>query len=227
MSSKIVEDSSLRSKRYVFKDRVHAGELLAKKLEKYRDEDLMILAIPSGGVPVGSVIAKELDKPFDLIVVRKIPIPMEPESGYGALSFDGIIVLNEQLVESLGLTKKEIDEGSLQVSKEIKRRMDKFRGDKPLPDLKNKFVMLVDDGLASGYTMLAAIKSTKKQSVRKVIVAVPTASTSAISLIFPHVDEIICLNIRDSFFFAVADAYKNWYDLNDDEVQSYLSESKV
>ncbi|MCP8308214.1 MAG: phosphoribosyltransferase [archaeon] len=222
MSTKIVEDSSLRSKRYVFKDRVHAGELLAKKLEKYKDEDVIILAIPSGGVPVGFTIAKEIKKPFDLIIVRKIPIPMEPEAGFGAMSFDGNIVLNETLVERLGLTKEEIDECSSQVLKEIRRRMDKFRGDKPFPDLKDKTVIIVDDGLASGYTMLAAIKSVKKQSVRKIIVAVPTASTNAINLIAPHVDEIFCLNIRDSFFFAVADAYKNWYDLNDDEVQGYL-----
>jgi len=222
MSTKIVEDPSLRSKRYVFKDRVHAGELLAKKLEKYKDEDVIILAIPSGGVPVGFTIAKEIEKPFDLIIVRKIPIPMEPEAGFGAMSFDGNIVLNETLVERLGLTKEEIDECSSQVLKEIRRRMDKFRGDKPFPDLKDKTVIIVDDGLASGYTMLAAIKSVKKQSVRKIIVAVPTASTNAINLIAPHVDEIFCLNIRDSFFFAVADAYKNWYDLNDDEVQGYL-----
>jgi len=222
MSSKIVEDPSLRNKMCVFKDRTHAGELLAKKLENYKSEDLIILAIPSGGVPVGFIIAKELDKPFELMIVRKIPIPMEPEAGFGAMSFDGIIVLNKPLVESLGLTKKEIDECSSQVLKEIKRRMDKFRGDKPFPDLKDKIVIIVDDGLASGYTMLAAIKSVKKQSVRKIIVAVPTASTNAINLIAPHVDEIVCLNVRDSFFFAVADAYQNWYDLNDDEVQNYL-----
>ncbi|MGQ9469223.1 MAG: phosphoribosyltransferase [Nitrososphaerales archaeon] len=222
MGSKIVEDPSLRSKRYVFKDRIHAGKLLAKKLENYRDEDLIILAIPSGGVPVGFTIAKEIDKPFDLIVVRKIPIPMEPEAGFGAMSFDGITVLNEPLLERLGLTKKEINECSSQVLKEIKRRMDKFRGDKPFPDLKGKTVVIVDDGLASGYTMLASIKSVKKQLVRKIIVAVPTASTNAINLIAPHVDEIVCLNIRNSFFFAVADAYQNWYDLSDDEVQNYL-----
>ncbi|MCP8315323.1 MAG: phosphoribosyltransferase [archaeon] len=207
---------------YVFKDRIHAGELLAKKLENYKDEDLIILAIPSGGVPVGFIIAKEINKPFELMIVRKIPIPIEPEAGFGAMSFDGIIVLNKPLVERLGLTKEEIDECSSHVLKEIKRRMDKFRGDKPFPDLRNKVVIIVDDGLASGYTMLAAIKSVKKRSVRKIIVAVPTASTSAISLIFPYADEIVCLNIRDSFFFAVADAYKNWYDLSDDEVQNYL-----
>lgn len=222
MSSKIVEDSSLRSKRHVFKDRIHAGEFLAKKLEKYKDEDLIVLAIPSGGVPVGFIIAKELDKPFDLIIVRKIPIPMEPEAGFGAMSFDGIIVLNKPLVERLSLNKEEIDECSSQVLKEIERRKDKFRGDKPFPDLRDKTVVIVDDGLASGYTMLAAIKSVRKQSVRKIIVAVPTASMNAINLIAPHVDEIVCLNIRDSFFFAVADAYQNWYDLSDDEVQKYL-----
>ncbi|MCP8309712.1 MAG: phosphoribosyltransferase, partial [archaeon] len=128
MSSKIVEDPSLRSKRYVFKDRIHAGELLAKKLENYKNDDLIILAIPSGGVPVGFIIAKEIKKPFDLMIVRKIPIPMEPEAGFGAMSFDGIIVLNKLLVERLGLTKEEIDECSSHVLKEIKRRMDKFRG---------------------------------------------------------------------------------------------------
>jgi len=226
MNSKIVEDSNLRSKRHIFKDRIHAGELLAKRLENYRSQDSLIMAVPSGGVPVAFVVAEELRKPLDVIVVRKIPIPMEPEAGFGAISYDGIMVLNESLVERLGLTKKEIDECSSQVIKDIRSRMDKFRGCRPFPDLKDRVVIIVDDGLASGYTMLAAVKSITKQPVKKTVVAVPTASTSAITLVAPHVDEIVCLNVRDNYFFAVADAYQRWYDLSDDEVQNYLSRLK-
>jgi len=219
---KVMDDQRLRSRRSVFKDRIHAAELLAKKLWKYKGEDAIVLAIPAGGVPVGYRIAVDLQLPLDLIVVRKLPIPYNPEAGFGALTTDGTIVLNEPLVEELGLTKGEIDMYASERMREIKERLRKFRGDRPFPDLKEKIAIIVDDGLASGYTMTAAILSVRKHQPRRIVVAVPTAHLGALEKISPHADEIICLNIRSGFLFAVADAYLKWYDLDDSEVIDYL-----
>jgi len=219
---KVVDDESLRSRRYAFKDRIHAAELLAKKLWKYKGEDAVVLAIPAGGVPVGYRIAVDLQLPLDLVVVRKLPIPYNPEAGFGALTTDGTIVLNELVVEELGLTKEEIDMYASERMREIKERMGKFRGDRPFPDLKERTAIIVDDGLASGYTMTAAILSARKHQPKRIVVAVPTAHLGALKKISPYADEIICLNIRSGFLFAVADAYLKWYDLDDSEVIDYL-----
>jgi predicted phosphoribosyltransferase len=219
---KVVDDERLRSRRYVFKDRIHAGELLAKKLWKYKGEDAIVLAIPAGGVPVGYRIAVDLQLPLDLIVVRKLPIPYSPEAGFGALTTDGTVVLNEPLVGELGLTKEEIDMYASARMREVKERLRKFRGDRPFTDLKEKIAIIVDDGLASGYTMTAAILSVRKQLPRRIVVAVPTAHLGALEKISAYADEIICLNIRSGFLFAVADAYLKWYDLDDSEVIDYL-----
>ncbi len=222
---KVIEDKTLRARRYVFKDRTHAGELLAKKLLRYKEEDIIVLAIPAGGVPVGYTIAVNLGLPLDLIVVRKLPIPYNPEAGFGALTTDGTVVLNEPVVEEIGLTKEEIDKYASQRKREIQERLRRFRGDKPFPDLKKRIVIIVDDGLASGYTMKAAILSVRKHEPRRIVVAVPTAHLGALEKISPYVDEIICLNIRSGFLFAVADAYVNWYDLDDSEVIDYLEKA--
>jgi putative phosphoribosyl transferase len=219
---KVVDDERLRSRRYVFKDRIHAAELLAKKLWKYKGEDAIVLAIPAGGVPVGYRIAVDLQLPLDLVVVRKLPIPYNPEAGFGALTTDGTIVLNEPVVKELGLTKEEIDMHASEKMREIKARLRKFRGDRPFPDLKEKIAIIVDDGLASGYTMTAAILSVRRHQPRRIVVAVPTAHLGALEKTLPYADEIICLNIRSGFLFAVADAYLKWYDLDDSEVIDYL-----
>ena len=222
---KVIDDQSLRSRRHVFKDRIHAGELLAKKLWRHKGEDAIVLAIPAGGVPVGYKIAANLQLPLDLIVVRKLPIPYNPEAGFGALTTDGTIVLNEPMVEELGLTKKEIDTYASERMREIKERLRKFRGDRPFPDLKDKTAIIVDDGLASGYTMTAAILSVRKHGPKRIVVAVPTAHPGALEKISPYADEVICLNVRSGFLFAVADAYVNWYDLDDSEVIDYLKKA--
>jgi len=222
---KVVDDERLRSRTYVFKDRIHAAELLAKKLWKYKREDAIVLAIPAGGVPVGYRIAVDLQLPLDLIVVRKLPIPHNPEAGFGAITTDGTIVLNEPLVEELGLTKEEIDMYASERMREIKERLRKFRGDRPFPYLKEKIAIIVDDGLASGYTMTAAILSVRKHQPKRIVVAIPTAHLGALEKISPYADEIICLNIRSGFLFAVADAYLKWYDLDDSEVIDYLKDA--
>lgn len=220
--AEIIEEKALRNKNYVFRDRAHAGELLAWKLRPYVEPSSMVLAIPSGGVPVGKVIAKELGLPLDLIIVRKLPIPYNTEAGFGSISWDGEVMLNERLVKQLQLSGEEISRAIEEVKHELERRMERFRGKRPFPVLKGMTVILVDDGLASGYTMLAAISSIKKRSPAGIIVAIPTASKNALELVSPYVEEIFCLNFRETTVFAVADAYQEWHDLTEHEVLELL-----
>ncbi len=219
MTTRIIEDSAYRERVFVFRDRVEAGRLLAEKLQEYAGKgNVILLAVPAGGVPVGHAIAKKLDVPMDVVVVRKVQIPWNTEAGFGAVTWDGELVLNEPLVERLGLTREEIEQSISKARTVIRERLRKFRGDKPMPHLRDKVVILVDDGLASGFTMLATARSARKKTPEKIIVAVPTASLGAVELLAPEVDEIVCLNIRSGPSFAVADAYENWYDLTDEEV---------
>ncbi len=214
----LIEEISLRDRLYVFENRDDAGRLLAEKLIKYKSSDAIVFGIPSGGVPVASEVVNILNLPLDLIIVRKIQIPYNPEAGFGAIGPDGEIIFNEGLLKQLSLTEDEVKTQIKKTMDVIKKRNQLFRGEKPFPNLKDKIVIVADDGLASGYTMLAAIKFIKKTLPQKIIVAVSTGSDRTVSFILPEVDELICLNVRSRFPFAVADAYKNWYDLSDEEV---------
>ena len=210
----------------LFRDRTDAGRQLAERLLEYKDRGALVLAIPRGGVPVGFEVAKRLNAQFDVIVPRKIPIPWNPEAGFGAITADGTIVLNERMVRSLGLSEEEIEEAAEEVRQEIMRRTRQYRGDMPPPEVRGKHVIVVDDGLASGYTMLAAIESLRKGEPSSVIVAVPTASRGAARLVDPKVDMLVALNVSERLPFAVADAYLAWRDLTDDEVLSYLRKAR-
>ncbi len=226
MAVEIIEEESLRNKTHIFRDRLEAGNRLARKLDKYRDKKGLVLAIPSGGIPIGLRISQQLGLPLDLVISRKIPIPGNPEAGFGALSFEGSLFLNEPLVRELRLTPEEVQELSSPVVQEIQHRNAVFRGGRPFPDLRGKIVIVVDDGLASGYTMMASINFIKKRSPSRVVVAIPTAPESSIQLISAQVEEILCLNIRRGFFFAVADAYEEWHDLSEDEVMEFLKKPR-
>lgn len=219
---RLIEEVSLRNKLHVFEDRTEAGGLIAEKLVQYRDSGGIVLGIPSGGVPVAREIAVALHLPMDLMIVRKLQIPYNPEAGFGAMGLGGEIILNEGLLAQLGLTEDEIREQAEKTKEVIKRRDQVFRGGRPFPVLKDRIVILVDDGLASGYTMLAAVSFVKRNKPRKIIVAVPTASKRTVELVLPEVDELVCLNVRHGISFAVADAYRNWYDLSDVEVLSII-----
>jgi putative phosphoribosyl transferase len=221
---KLIEDVSLRNVTDAFEDRSDAGKLLAAELLRFSGTDSIVLAIPSGGVPVASEIAGIVDLPMDLVIVRKLQIPYNPEAGFGAATPDGNIILNKELVGQLKLVKAEIDRQVEKTMSVIVKRNQLFRNGKPFPDLQGKAVILADDGLASGYTMMAAIRFAKRSGAGPVIVAVPTCSRKTLDLILPQVDEVVCLNVRTGFTFAVADAYANWYDLDDEEVLSYLSD---
>ena len=218
----LIEDRSLRDKVYVFKDRKEAGRLLAQRLSGYKDADGIVLGIPSGGVPVAAEIAKVLRLPLDLIIVRKIQLPDNTEAGFGAVGPDSDVSLNTNLISQLHLTKEAV-ERQIQITADVvKRRNELFREGRPFPLLKDKVVIIVDDGLASGYTMLSAADFIKRHKPEKVVIAVPTAPKGTVDLILPQVDELVCLNVRSGFTFAVADAYENWYDLEDEEVISIL-----
>ncbi|VVB93449.1 Amidophosphoribosyltransferase [uncultured archaeon] len=218
----LLEEISLRNKLHVFEDRTEAGRCLYGKLIQYKDSDCIVLAIPSGGVPVAREIAAGLNLPMDLLIVRKLQIPYNPEAGFGAMGLGREIILNQQLIDQLGLTEDEIRAQAEKTKEIIKRRDQVFRKERPFPSLKDRIVILVDDGLASGYTMLAAVRFVKRKTPKKIIVAVPTSSKRTVELILPEVDELVCLNVRSGISFAVADAYRNWYDLSDGDALSII-----
>jgi predicted phosphoribosyltransferase len=222
MKPKFITEKSLKDRIHVFKDRADAGRQLGRKLRSYKNTDTIVLGIPSGGVPVASEIAKLLNLNIDLVLVRKIQIPWNTEAGFGAANLDGEVIMSEELLKSLGLSRDETKEQVQKTRDILEKRNRLFRGGIPFPEIKNRAVILVDDGLASGYTMLAALNYLHKRAPEKIIVAVPTGSQRTVDLILNNTDELVCLNIRTGFSFAVADAYINWYDLTDEEVQSLL-----
>lgn len=226
----LTEESSLRDRVFVFRDRPEAAALLARKLADCgvtEDHNPIVLAVPSGGVPIASGIARALGVDFDLIIVRKVQMPGNPEAGIGAMGPEGTVILNETLIQRLGLTEEEIQCEIEKTRRVLKKREELFRGSRPFPALDGRVVIITDDGLASGYTMLSAVEFIKKRSPRTLVVAVPTAPKNTVDLVLPEVDEFVCLNVRGGFSFAVASAYENWYDLGDDEVISILNEMKL
>jgi len=222
--AEINEIMKYRNQKQVFDDRFEAGEVLGQMLlpEYKRKSNTIVLAIPSGGVPVGIKVAENLQLPFDLLIVRKMQIPGNTEAGFGAMTYDGTIFLNEKLFQQLALKPSQIEEQTNNVKEELEKRNKVFRHGKSFPELSNKTVILVDDGLASGYTMKASIYMAKKMDARKTVVAVPTAPLRSIKEIESGVEEIYCANIRHDPVFAVAEAYRHWYDLGQTEVVELL-----
>jgi putative phosphoribosyl transferase len=226
MKPRIIEMRKFRDQRYIFRDRFDAGQALGLMMESAYDhiEEGMILAIPSGGIPVGLRVSELLGLPFDLLIVRKLQIPGNTEAGFGAMTLDGTVFLNEALLAQLRLRPTDIEAEKKRVSLELEKRNTLFRGGRSFPDLTGKSVILVDDGLASGFTMLASIHMAKKAKAREIVVAVPTAPQRSIDRILSGVDTVYCANIRTRPFFAVAEAYRNWYDLSEKEVLDLLKE---
>lgn len=199
----------------MFEDRKDAGEKLAKALERYRNKKALVLAIPKGGVEVAYYVAKYLNADFSLLISRKLPFPDNPESGFGAIAEDGSVFINKEAAQ--WLSKEEIEKIKKGQTQEIKRRIKILRGDRPLPEISGRTIILIDDGLAMGSTMRAAIELCKNKKAKKIIVAVPVSSKEVKQEISKLVDEIIVLETPD-FFQAVAQVYKNWYDVSDEEV---------
>ena len=214
---KIFDLPKLRNRVRVFRDRASAGKVLAGMLEEYRGSHAMVMGIPAGGIAVAVEIARELHLPLDIAVVSKITLPWNSEAGYGAVAFDGTVMLNEELLSRLNLSNQEIQAGIKKTEQKVARRVAMFRGDRPLPDFKRP-IILVDDGLASGFTLRVAIKALRQNNATNVILGVPTAHSESVQMVLEEVEAIYCPNLRGGFSFAVADAYEQWSDLDEQEV---------
>jgi putative phosphoribosyl transferase len=219
----ILDNIQLREKRFVFHDRHDAGQQLGAFVRTLPDiVDPVVLVIPAGGVPVGVMLARALAAPLGLAIVRKIRIPGSTEAGFGAVTWDGNVLINERLRAGLGLSQDQVDYAVAATRKNVRERVQKFFRLKPMPDPAGKTVIVTDDGLASGFTMLAAVRSIRAKKPHRIIIAVPTGSSSSVELVRREADQLVCLNIRSSRSFAVADAYEQWYDLDDGEVMDEL-----
>jgi len=211
--------------RALYRDREDAGEILAGRLEGYRGRRTVVLAIPNGGVPVGLRVRDRLGADFGLVVVRKLHIPWNREAGFGAVAPDGTVAFNEPLRRSLGLTQEEEQAVIEEEVEAIRKRMRTY-GVRDLPPLGGRVAILVDDGLASGYSMAVACRFVRARGPDRIVVAVPTASMSAMRLVQSYADEVVCPDVRGGPVFAVADAYERWRDLEDEEVRELLETAR-
>jgi len=270
---RVLELPALHNRLSVFRDRTHAGEVLADMLSAYRGSNALVLGIPVGGAPVAAAIARALALPLDVAVVSKLTLPWNTEAGYGAFAFDDTLRLNEMLMTRAGLSEADIETGkaraqekvmrrvqllrgdrpfpdlsqrsailvddglasgfTLMVAADIEtgkaraqekvmRRVQLLRGDRPFPDLSQRSAILVDDGLASGFTLMVAIEALRHQKAKEIVVAVPTAHTEPAARIAPLVEALYCPNLRAGTSIAVADAYQEWSDVAEEDLVTLL-----
>lgn len=212
-----------RERHEVFADRAEAGRILASMLDHYRGTDAIVLAVPAGGVPVAVEIARELGLPLDLAIVSKITLPWDTEAGYGAVAWDGTSRLNEEMQFYYRLSDEVVAQGTAVANAKVTRRVGTLRGDRPFPDLSGRPVILVDDGLASGFTMKVAIEAVRRAGAEEIILAVPTAPAHTAAEMAELVDELYCANIRSRTPFAVASAYREWHDVTEEEAKRALA----
>ena len=220
----LIENEKLRNRNRVFANRSEAGLQLAEMLRNVVDPDSLVLAIPSGGVPVGLALARTLGLDFDLVLVRKVQIPWNTEAGFGAVNMDADLIINEHLLYLLNLSGDQVERQVKTAMATIEERNTKFRQNMQFPDIADRAIILVDDGLASGYTMKAAIAYVRKRNPGAINVAVPTGSADTVKMLLQEMDTLCCLNIRESYPYAVAAAYRNWHDLEDEDVIALLGE---
>jgi len=199
----------------MFKDRQEAGKRLGEALVEYKGQGVLVLAIPRGGVEVGYHVAKHLQADFSFLIARKLPYPDNPEAGFGALAEDGSAVILREATP--WVSEEKIKEIVREQSEEIKRRVKVLRKGKPLPPISGRTVIMVDDGLAMGSTMRAAIELCRKRNAQKIVVAVPVAGRRVADEVNELADETVILEVP-RFFQAVAQVYLNWYDVPDEEV---------
>lgn len=199
----------------VFHDRTDAGQRLAQRLDQYKNKpDTLVLALPRGGVPVGYEVAQALQLPLDIFVVRKLGVPYQKELALGAIASGGVTYFNNQLIAELGISQAEIDHIITTEKSEMERREQCYRAGQPFSNVKGKTILLVDDGIATGSTMRAALLALKKLSPQKIILAVPVASESTLSGLSPLVDQVICLH-SVKVFFGVSSFYKHFPQTTD------------
>lgn len=183
-----------------------------------------MLAIPNGGVPVALEVADALKTKFGLVISRKIPSPFNPESGFGAITDDGAVILNEETTRKMGLLRQQIEYEANKVRAEIKRRSMLYRGERLLVSVGGRTTIVIDDGLASGITMMAAVESVRHRRPREIVVAVPCASAMAVKQLEKVADKVVTCVTGFMPKFYVSDFYRSWYDLSDDDVVQILNE---
>jgi putative phosphoribosyl transferase len=210
-----------------FQDRHEAGQLLARQLHPYKGrEDVIVFALPRGGVPVGYEIARELNAPLDVFVVRKLGVPWQPELAMGAIAGDGIEVLNGDVVTAYNIPPHVIRSVAEREGDELKRRLLHYRGDRPFPDVTGKIAILVDDGLATGSTMKAAVRAVRQKHPASVVVAVPVAAADTCRELRREVDDIVCLHTPHEFS-AVGLWYDDFSQTTDEEVRHLLGQAAI
>jgi putative phosphoribosyl transferase len=208
--------------RPLFKNRADAGRRLATKLLSYAGRpDLMVLALPRGGVPVGYEVARALRAPLDVFVVRKLGVPSHPELAMGAIATGGVQVLNQSVLDSLEIPPSVVGAIAARESQELERRERLYRGNRPPVDVRGRVALLVDDGLATGATMHAAVAALRQLGPAQIVVAAPAAARETCEMLRPHVDDVICAE-TPAPFLAVGEWYQDFAQVTDDEVQALL-----
>lgn len=208
-----------------FRDRVEAGQMLAKRLAKYADRSgVLVLALPRGGVPVAYEVARALEAPLDVFVVRKLGVPGHEELALGAIASGGVRVLNSSVVESLGITEEEIDAIARKELRELNRRERAYRDDRPAPEVRGRTIILVDDGIATGSTMYAAIAALRQRGAGRIVVATPTVARTTYEEMRTQVDEFVAV-IMPEEFYGVGQWYQDFSQTTDEEVRALLDQA--
>jgi putative phosphoribosyl transferase len=210
-----------------FKNRTHAGKLLAHALEAYAGRaDVVVLALPRGGVPVGYAVARELEVDLDVLVVRKLGAPGQEELAIGAVASGGIRVIHHDMVAELGVSKQYVEALAARKLAEVAQRDQLFHGGRPPLPLAGRVAIVVDDGIATGATMEAAVKALHQAGLARVVVAVPVASTEAVHSLRPLVDQLVCLSVPEPFF-AIGIWYHDFDQTSDGEVIDLLQRAEA
>ncbi|MCX8049399.1 MAG: phosphoribosyltransferase [Methylohalobius sp.] len=208
-----------------FADRTEAGQRLAEALSRYAGRrDLLVLALPRGGVPVAFEVAERLGAELDVIVVRKLGVPYQEELAMGAIASGGAKVLNQDVIASIGLSEDEIETVAQREAQELARRERIFRGERPFPQVKGRTVILVDDGLATGATMRAAVAALRQLEPSAIVVAVPVAPPDTAARLRAEVDDLVCLATPEAFY-AVGQWYVDFSQLSDEDVRDLLAKA--
>ena len=211
----------------IYRDRIDAGQRLATRLTNYADrDDVLVLALPRGGVPVAYEVAKALHVPLDIFLVRKLGVPGHEELAMGAIASGGVRVLNDEVVNYLGIPGDVIDGVAAEELRELERRQRAYRGNRPEPDVQNKTVILVDDGLATGSTMRAAAAALRQQDPARIIVAVPVSAAQTCNEYRMGVDQIICTKTPEPFL-GVGQWYRDFSQTTDEEVRDLLAKAEA
>jgi len=209
-----------------FQNRTDAGRYLAERLQEYARHNTVILGLPRGGVVVASEVARRLDVPLDIFLVRKLGVPGYEELAMGAIASGGIQVINEDVVRHIQISRAEIQAIAAKEAQELKRRERAYRGNRPPLEVKDKTIILIDDGLATGATMRAAVVALRKQNPRKIVIAVPVAAPDTCEEFRTEVDDIIC-GITPAHFNAVGAWYNDFSQTSDEEVIQLLREADM